>query len=152
MAPRHVPEGSWEEDYFIRGELVSLWGTSDSEKGIRQEVSKVTTSFKRRFSLKSPLMFFSSSLPLPGWHIQWSFQFILRDLESDCYNLAVKAKPLLDPRDKERPNTGIISTNFIGTILAIYIRDRKASNQRVLYQQRPAVLTWLQWSSFLTIH
>lgn len=52
MAPRHIPEGSQEEDYFICGQLVSVWGTSDSEKGIRQEVSHVTTSFKRRFTLK----------------------------------------------------------------------------------------------------
>lgn len=62
-APRHIPEESWEEDYSIWGELVAVW---DSEKSIRQEVSQVTTSFKRKFSLKSPLKFFSSSLPLPG--------------------------------------------------------------------------------------
>lgn len=68
------------------------------------------------------------------------FPIYIKSLRELSRNLAVKAKPLLDPRDTKRPNTGIISNNFIGTVLAIYIRDRKASNQPVMYQQTPAVL------------
>lgn len=44
---QHVPEGSWVVvDYFIWGEVFSIRGTSDFEKGIRLEVNPATTSFK----------------------------------------------------------------------------------------------------------
>lgn len=45
-------------------------------------------------------------------------------------DLAMKAEPLLDPRDMRRPNLGIISIN-LATTSAISVQDGKASTQPV---------------------
>lgn len=56
-----------------------------------------------------------------------------RALKSNWGKLAMKAGPLLEPRDIGRPNLGIIFIiNFLATTWAISTWDRKASTQTVM--------------------
>lgn len=138
------------------GELFSAVSTSDSED-IRQEVHQLAP-VSRGHLFKNLLWSSIHSLhfaELWGWSVQQSSQFILGASESNWDNLAMKARPLSDPRDVGRWNLRIISIiNFLATTWTVSVQEGKASTQPVVAKQSwldfishnsPGTIPWLHW-------